>query len=582
MNKFIFQLIIFVSSVNCGFGQMEDFQWIVGYNGDGTLAGVENSIFDFNSNELKIKKAKKGISFFESNSSVCDSTGNLLLFTNGCQVNNIQGDTIQNGDTLNTLLYKTICKTVGANTQPDGVITLPFPEHPGQYFIFTIAIFYSPVYNYNRQLSASLVDINENNGLGTVLYKNKILLDDTLSGAQLKAVKHGNGRDWWIVQQKIYTDKYFFFLLDPTGVKLHHTQEIGQNNYLQTNFSQAEFSPNGKMFARYNVYEDVFLFDFDRSNGMLSNFRQIPIQDTSWVYSAGLIFSPNNQFLYTSNALHVYQFDLTVSDIEASRETVAVYDGSGVVIPYYLGRLINAPDGRIFLSNFNGSEVFHIIQSPNKKGTNCNLQQHAYRFPDSYFFVDFPDMPNFRLGPLDGSPADTLGIDNRPWAHWRWRSDTLAPKTVYFKDLSACEPTNWHWAFGDGTESTDTSPTHTYASPGTYTVCEVVWNQYATDTFCREVVVQAVSIPEVFTENDIKTAPNPVVDEWRLYFTEPLERETKLEFYDIGGRKVFSEKLVAGTIIGQVSLGGLPRGIYFWQLSQRGVLLKNGRVVKVE
>jgi PKD repeat protein len=44
------------------------------------------------------------------------------------------------------------------------------------------------------------------------------------------------------------------------------------------------------------------------------------------------------------------------------------------------------------------------------------------------------------------------------------------PLTVSFTDLSQGEPTSWTWNFGDGTTSTLENPTHTYTSPGSYTV----------------------------------------------------------------------------------------------------------------
>jgi trimeric autotransporter adhesin len=45
-----------------------------------------------------------------------------------------------------------------------------------------------------------------------------------------------------------------------------------------------------------------------------------------------------------------------------------------------------------------------------------------------------------------------------------------APLTVAFSDLSQGAPTSWRWDFGDGTTSTAENPTHTYTSPGSYTV----------------------------------------------------------------------------------------------------------------
>jgi len=45
-----------------------------------------------------------------------------------------------------------------------------------------------------------------------------------------------------------------------------------------------------------------------------------------------------------------------------------------------------------------------------------------------------------------------------------------APLTVQFNDTSTNSPTSWNWSFGDGTFSAIQNSTHTYSTPGTYTV----------------------------------------------------------------------------------------------------------------
>ena len=45
-----------------------------------------------------------------------------------------------------------------------------------------------------------------------------------------------------------------------------------------------------------------------------------------------------------------------------------------------------------------------------------------------------------------------------------------APLQVRFTDTSTGAPTSWSWSFGDGETSVEQHPSHTYSSPGTYTV----------------------------------------------------------------------------------------------------------------
>jgi PKD repeat protein len=61
-----------------------------------------------------------------------------------------------------------------------------------------------------------------------------------------------------------------------------------------------------------------------------------------------------------------------------------------------------------------------------------------------------------------------------------------APLTVNFNDTSTGGPTSWQWDFGDGGTSTLQHPSHTYASPGTYTVKLTVTNNCGADTAVKE------------------------------------------------------------------------------------------------
>ncbi|WP_082092987.1 PKD domain-containing protein [Methanosarcina siciliae] len=56
-----------------------------------------------------------------------------------------------------------------------------------------------------------------------------------------------------------------------------------------------------------------------------------------------------------------------------------------------------------------------------------------------------------------------------------------APLTVNFTDQSTGSPTSWFWDFGDGANSTEQNPVHTYASAGSYTVNLTVENAAGTD-----------------------------------------------------------------------------------------------------
>lgn len=68
-------------------------------------------------------------------------------------------------------------------------------------------------------------------------------------------------------------------------------------------------------------------------------------------------------------------------------------------------------------------------------------------------------------------------------------SYTALGVTASFTDGSTGSPSSWLWDFGDGGTSTQQNPSHTYSSPGTYTVCLITTNICGSDTSCQSITI---------------------------------------------------------------------------------------------
>jgi hypothetical protein len=68
-----------------------------------------------------------------------------------------------------------------------------------------------------------------------------------------------------------------------------------------------------------------------------------------------------------------------------------------------------APDGRIYIVGGN-TKYLNTIDNPDEEGLACNVSQHSFKLP-SKNQRSMPNFPPYRMGPIDGSPCDTLGID---------------------------------------------------------------------------------------------------------------------------------------------------------------------------
>ena len=190
-----------------------------------------------------------------------------------------------------------------------------------------------------------------------------------------------------------------------------------------------------------------------------------------------------------------------------------------------------------------------------------------------------PYYPNYRLGPLDGSPCDTLGLNNEPLADFWWFADsTLA---VEFADNSSYEPAEWHWDFGDGgSTSQDTSPVHTFPAAGAYQVCLTVSNQYAADTVCKQVTVGVSRAHEAAALPQVLVSPNPFRQQLRVSLSDLAGKQPQFALFDVLGRQVASARLRDSDTV--LDLPPLPPGLYVWQVRWPGGAVRAGKLVRVE
>ncbi|MFA5269224.1 MAG: PKD domain-containing protein, partial [Methanoregula sp.] len=76
-----------------------------------------------------------------------------------------------------------------------------------------------------------------------------------------------------------------------------------------------------------------------------------------------------------------------------------------------------------------------------------------------------------------------------------------SPLTVGFTDESLHHPVEWSWDFGDGRESTEQNPAHTYTAPGNYSVSLVVGNDKGSNsTMKTDYIHVLVELPGIIPD----------------------------------------------------------------------------------
>jgi hypothetical protein len=416
----LFKLNTFALIAQQTFDFKRDYEWVLGeqYNAYDT---VDHIYLNFRTDSLILKyKRVHGLDLNQTNASVCDTTGQLLFYSNGCVLLDSSFQYIVGADTINRgPRWNIHCASVPQSTVTSGYAIvngcwiLPVAENK-------FKVYYADLINSTAHSSGIRFATVERDPVSGKLKgrdPDSYLFQTDLQPEIRGVVRHANGRDYWMVNEAYQDKKYYISLIDSTAT-IHPSDSQYFAELPEKKFhggSQGCFSPDGEKYFTVSSYNQCQVFDFDRCTGKLSNVVHIPlpVPYDSIYGSTGIAISPNSRFMYLMTATSIWQYDLTATNIEASKIRVAQHDGWNYYINNIPFRIIFyqsqlGPDGKIYIFPPAGRAGFSVIDQPDLYGTACNVIQHKYTFPDWGNVSQPPRFPNFRLGPEVGSPCDTL------------------------------------------------------------------------------------------------------------------------------------------------------------------------------
>jgi hypothetical protein len=290
--------------------------------------------------------------------------------------------------------------------------------------------YFNHVFTEFDVLNYSIVDMDSNAGKGKVTVKNKILLDNQhYVNCALTAVKHGNGKDWWLVKSDCWNNRLQLFLVEEDTIIGPAYMNIDNPGDYCLFDSQIYFSDDGTKMATsiyglldsisgplYN-FNRVDLYDFERCNGTIKfrNYYMSAYDTISYPerdYKMGICFSPNGKLVYMSTRYSIFQIDT-----EDTNKNNAIYiSGPDTVIsefPRY-SLMACAPNGKLYIGNRNGTRKFmSYIDKPNIRGLGCDFMPQGLWQPYTNLMSP-PNMPNYGLGkaPISSScwPQNTNDV----------------------------------------------------------------------------------------------------------------------------------------------------------------------------
>lgn len=391
--------------------QNHDYNWPLGYDNGGPITSEFGGMtILFNQIPTQVQKQNRILNFSTFCGACSDSSGSLLFYTNGIAIHNFMNELMENGDTLNPGdVWAGSVQSGYPNEQ--GGFALPFPGHPNLYYFFYTGFFYDPIEQDAKATPFyyALIDMSANNGEGKVLEKNQILMEGKLGWPA--ACKHGNGRDWWITNHQLSSPEQYTYLLCPQGLLGPFIQSIGPSFPEEEYGSKSVFSPDGRLFVRHDGNNGPRIMDFDRCTGLFSDLYVLSYPPEIFSWSAS--FSNDSRFLFLTKPSVIWQIDLQAQDWALSFDTIARYQGLFCPFSPWEAKIWTTqegPDGKIYAScATGGSRCMNRIEQPLLPGLAADAAFGSFDLP-RWNDLTMCHFPNYRLGENEGSPCDTLNL----------------------------------------------------------------------------------------------------------------------------------------------------------------------------
>jgi len=146
------------------------------------------------------------------------------------------------------------------------------------------------------------------------------------------------------------------------------------------------------------------------------------------------------------------------------------------------------------------------------------------------------------------------------------------PIKINFSDMSLGSPDEWYWNFGDGNNSNQQNPSHTYNNSGQFTVGLRIKNGLYSDSIQKQgfIIISVNGEVEFFSATELKVFPNPNNGKFTIDIQTSGTKSFNLRIFNLLGEQVHAQKLkVVGQTLETLDLRTLSKGVYFIRLDNK-------------
>lgn len=442
----------------------ESANWLIGRN----MLNFSTSPPKFIGGNLPVKQLSQS-------SSYSDKSGNLLFYTSGGIVFNRNYEAMPNGK-IQLGEFPTVSST-----------TFVVPQHNNnkRFFLF----YYSQETTY--KLNCCLIDMTEDSGLGNVLWKkefpsislrqHKEADKRTEGGKKLSVVRLANDQVMVAYLSAQEPDAINWFYISEEG----NIEEVYKANFpsLKVLYGGIDISPDGKKlvcaydnvefssdFSSWTGSMGLVEFDFSYETGVV-NPKPIPID--GWSFVCSIAFSQDASKIYYSQRTVDENSTLNQYDSNTKSHYRLWTKEKEYIKDFKLGL-----DGKLYMipQKGNGSNV-SVIHNPNVSGVSCGFQYdyivgNTSRVPIFYLPIFLKNLfLNDNQIVTNGAPC--LGGN------------------ITFEATNQ-EAISFLWEFGDGNESNEEKPIHSYSKPGKHTVqVTLTYSDNSTEKISKQIQIHS-------------------------------------------------------------------------------------------